>query len=308
MPVISLAAAVLVALLSSQAAQAPTLPREDVVRSLSGQSLRPPDPLPNRASLERDLQDAQSVANTSTPEAIIWIGRRQAYLWRYADAIETFSRGARLHATDPRIYRHRGHRYITTRRFALAQEDLERAAALIAGRPDEIEPDGAPNAAGMPRSTLHFNVWYHLALSYYLQAQYERAAEAWRECLRVSRNDDSVVAASDWLWMSLMRLGRRGEAAQVLERITPSMDILENGAYHRRLLMYKGRERPEALLDAPTADATTLATQGYGVGNYHLVMGDTAKAVAVFERVVTGTGWNAFGFIAAEADLARMAK
>lgn len=300
--------AVVLGLVIAQPGSAPAPPPVPPVLSLRGQALAPPDPLPNRAALERDLQEAQSVANTSTAEAIIWIGRRQAYLWRYEDAIATFTRGARLHAADARIYRHRGHRYITTRRFALAQEDLERAAALIAGRPDEVEPDGAPNAAGVPRSTLHFNVWYHLALSYYLQGQYERAAEAWAQCLRVSRNDDSVVAASDWLWMTLMRLGRRGEAAQVLERITPTMDILENDAYHRRLLMYKGRERPEALLGDSSTDATTLATQGYGVANYYLVMGNTERAVSVLERIVRGAGWNAFGFIAAEADLARMGK
>ena len=56
------------------------------------------------------------------------------------------------------------------------------------------------------------------------------------------------------------------------------MDILENGSYHRRLLMYKGRDQPEALLDTAKADDTTIATQGYGVGNYYFVTGNTAKA------------------------------
>lgn len=274
--------------------------------SLTGAPLYPPDPLPNRAKLERDLQDAQSAANTPTADAIIWVGRRQAYLWRYQEAIATFTRGARAHAEDPRMYRHRGHRYLTIRKIAEGREDLERAAALIAGRPDEIEPDGAPNAAGKPRSTLHFNVWYHLALAYYLQAQYDRAAGAWMHCLRVSTNDDSVVAATDWLWMTLMRLGRRGEAAQLLDRITPKMDILENGAYHRRLLMYKGLATPESLLDTSAADDTMIATQGYGVANYYLVNGDTARARALLQRITQGRGWNAFGFLAAEADLARM--
>ena len=54
------------------------------------------------------------------------------------------------------------------------------------------------------------------------------------------------------MWMTLMRLNRKAEAAKVLERITPKMDILENTAYHRRLLMYKGLEKPEALLDTAT--------------------------------------------------------
>ena len=69
------------------------------------------------------------------------------------------------------------------------------------------------------------------------------------ECMKVSTNDDSIAATSDWQWMTLMRLGRKAEAAKVLERITPKMEILENGSYHRRLLMYKGLEKPEALLD-----------------------------------------------------------
>ena len=83
--------------------------------------------------------------------------------------------------------------------------------------------------------------------------------------MKVSNNDDSIVATSDWMWMTLMRLNRKADAAKVLERITPKMDILENAAYHRRLLMYKGLEKPEALLDTASPDPTQIATQGYGV-------------------------------------------
>jgi len=84
------------------------------------------------------------------------------------------------------------------------------------------------------------------------------------------------------------------------------MDILENASYHRRLLMYKGLEKPDALLDTAKADDTTIATQGYGVGNYYFVTGDPAKARDVFQKVTSGAGWAAFGFIAAEADLQRI--
>ena len=102
-----------------------------------------------------------------------------------------------------------------------------------------------------------------------------------------------------------MRLDRKADAAKVLERITPKMDILENTAYHRRLLMYKGLDKPEALLNTESPDPTQIATQGYGVANYYFVMGDRAKARQVLEKIVAGAGWNAFGFIAAEADLQR---
>jgi tetratricopeptide (TPR) repeat protein len=274
--------------------------------SLAGKALYPPNPVPNREKLEKDLQEAQAVADPTTAEALIWIGRRQAYLWRYQDALATFTKGIERYPDNPRFYRHRGHRYLTTRQFAKAQADFEKAASLIKGQPDEIEPDGAPNPAGKPRSTLQFNIWYHLGLAYYLQGNYPKAYDAYVECMKVSNNDDSIAATSDWMWMTLMRMGRKADATKVLERITPKMDILENQSYHRRLLMYKGVDKPEALLDTAKADDTTIATQGYGVGNYYFVTGDTAKAKQVFEKVTSGGGWNAFGYIAAEADLQRM--
>ncbi|HYE89248.1 MAG TPA: hypothetical protein VEA16_23010 [Vicinamibacterales bacterium] len=298
---------VMAAMLIASTATA-TLAQKPEATSLSGKPLLAPATIPNQQKLEADLAEAQKTlaANPTDAEAIIWVGRRYGYLWRYNDAIATFTKGIALHPNNPKFYRHRGHRYITIRQFAKAQADFEKAVSLIKGQPDEIEPDGAPNPAGKPRSTLQFNIWYHLALSHYLQGNYARAYDAWVECMKVSKNDDSIVATSDWMWMTLMRLDRKAEAAKVLERITPKMEILENSAYHRRLLMYKGVEKPEALLDTTTPDPTQLATQGYGVANYYLVTGETAKARQVLNTIVSGTGWNAFGFIAAEADLQRL--
>lgn len=264
--------------------------------------------LPDQQKLDANLAQAEKdlAANPKSADAIIWVGRRLGYLWRYQDAIQMFSRGIAEHPADARMYRHRGHRYITVRRFDDAIADFEKAAALITGKPDEIEPDGQPNPAGKPRTTLAFNIWYHLGLAYYLKGDFEKALNAYNECMKVSNNDDSVTATSDWLWMTLMRLGRKAEAAKVLERITPKMDILENGSYHRRLLMYKGLEKPEALLDPANADGLTLATQGYGVGNWYLMTGNPQRAREIFEKVIAGSNWAAFGYIAAEADLQRM--
>jgi tetratricopeptide (TPR) repeat protein len=276
--------------------------------SLSGKPLHVPATIPNQPKLQADLAQAEKTlaTNPRDAEAIIWVGRRLGYLWRFNDAIAMFTKGIELYPDNPKFYRHRGHRYITIRQFARAQADFEKAVQLIKGKPDEIEPDGAPNPAGKPRSTLQFNIWYHLGLAYYLQGNYAQAYDAYLECMKVSNNDDSVTATTDWMWMTLTRLNRKADAARVLERITPKMDILENGSYHRRLLMYKGLEQPEALLDTAKADDTTIATQGYGVGNYYYVTGNTAKAREVFQKVTSGGGWNAFGYIAAEADLQRM--
>jgi len=276
--------------------------------ALTGKPLDRPAALPNQQKLEADLAQAEKdlAARPNDAEAMIWVGRRLGYLWRFNDAIAMFTKGIAAHPANPKLYRHRGHRYISIRQFAKAEADFEKAAQLFKGQPDEIEPDGAPNPAGKPRSTLQFNTWYHLGLARYLQGDFADAYPAYVECMKVSNNDDSIVATSDWMWMTLMRLNRKAEAARVLERIRPKMDILENGSYHRRLLMYKGLDKPEALLDTAKADDTTIATQGYGVGNFYYVTGDVNKAREVFEKVTSGGGWNAFGFIAAEADLQRM--
>ncbi|MGQ0735937.1 MAG: tetratricopeptide repeat protein [Acidobacteriota bacterium] len=284
----------------------PAAQKEEAV-SLAGKPLFPIT-LANRAKLEADLAQAEKdlAARPGDTNAAIWVGRRLGYLWRYQDAIAMFSKAIAADPANPRPYRHRGHRYITTRQFDRAVADFDQTVSLVKGTPDEIEPDGAPNPSGKPRSTLQFNIWYHLGLAHYLNGDYSRAVDAYLECMKVSTNDDSVTATADWLWMSLMRLNRKAEAAELLERITPKMEILENGSYHRRLLMYKGLEKPETLLDPANADDLTIATQGYGVGNWYYVNGNRDRARQIFEKVTTGPQWSAFGYIAAEADLMRM--
>ena len=295
---------------ASSATPAPApAPVEPEARSVTGRPLVPMElPAADRAKLEANLKAAEDEL-AKTPEsadALIWVGRRQGYLWQYRNAITTFTKGIDKFPRDARFYRHRGHRYITVRNFDAAISDFEQAVSLVSGTKDEIEPDGAPNAAGVPRSTLQFNIWYHLGLAYYLKGDFANAKRAYEECLKVSDNDDSITATTDWQWMTLMRMGDKAGAAKVLERITPKMDILENGSYHRRLLMYKGLEKPEALLDTTNADDLTIATQGYGVGNYYRVIGDQAKAKEIFDRVLAGKQWAAFGYIAAEVDRAKM--
>jgi tetratricopeptide (TPR) repeat protein len=274
---------------------------------------RPPPPMPEetRLRLESQWQAARDEveARPEDPDALIWLGRRTAYLGNYGDAVAIFSDGIERWPGDARFFRHRGHRRITLRRFDAAVEDFEQAVRLIAGTPDEPEPDGQPNARGIPTSTLHFNVWYHLGLAHYLRGDFERALSAYWACYAVSGNPDALVATSHWLYMTLRRLGRDGEASDVVAPITQEMDVIENGAYHRLLLLYKGLLTPEALIEAPANSNATLhdGTAGYGIGNWHLSNGRHDEAIDWFRRIYAGPQWAAFGSIAAEAELARLA-
>ncbi len=242
-------------------------------------------------------------------ETVIWYGRRLAYLGRYRDAIAAYTAGLEKHPESFRLLRHRGHRHITVRDLDKAIADLGRAAELIEGVPDEIEPDGAPNAQNKPRSTSHSNIWYHLGLAWYLKGDYGKAADAWGKCLEFSRvNDDMLVATSYWLYLSLRRAEKDADAAKVLEPIRGEMDVIENFAYHRLLLMFKGALKEEEVREGAAGEgdaAIADATVGYGVGAWKLITGDREGARAVFERVLQGPNWAAFGFIAAEAEVAR---
>ncbi len=253
---------------------------------------------------------AQHESNPDAVDGFVWHGRRLAYLTRYAEAIEVYSQGLDLHEDEPHLLRHRGHRHITLRNLDDAISDFSRAAAAIEGFRDEVEPDGQPNDAGIPTSTLQTNIWYHYALAHFLKGEYGVAARYFQHCFDLAENDDMRVAAADWLFMSLRRAGRIDEANRVVSFVAEDMDILENHAYHTRLLLYRGLMSVEAFEQrlAGVESGLSMATLGYGLGNWYLMSGDTLAAVQVYEQVLDTEIWASFGFIAAEADLARLRK
>jgi tetratricopeptide (TPR) repeat protein len=278
--------------------------------SLTGEKYYTPEwPAKTKAALDSNLTVAQNnFENDPSEQNYIWLGRRLAYLYLYDSAINIFTEGLKKYPESFRLLRHRGHRYITIRKFDLAIDDLKKASELMKDVPIEIEPDGAPNKLNIPLSNTQFNVWYHLGLAYYLQQDFEKAAQAYEECLKVSNNDDLVTATVDWLYMTYRRGGKPDKAKEVLALVHDGMKIIENDSYFKRLKMYQGKLKPEEVLEvsANAEDADlSLATQGYGVGNWHLVNGDSAKANDIFKRVVNGKYFAAFGFIAAENELVK---
>jgi hypothetical protein len=284
-------------------ATAPTAPKPYEGISLFGVPLTSAGP--DEASLGRYEQARRDFEAAPTEDAVVWLGRRAAYLGRYRDAIRIYSDGLERFPDSYRLYRHRGHRYITLRQFGRAIADLDQAAALARGKPLEVEPDGMPNAAGVPVSNTHFNIYYHLGLACYLARDFAKAETAYRECLKWSKNDDSVVAVSDWLYMTLRRAGRVADAATVLAPIRRGMPLLENGAYLDRLLTFKGIVPTEDFARAkPNESASERAIRAYGMGMMRLWEGDRDGAREWFERLAGGGAWASFAAIAAEVELA----
>jgi len=265
-----------------------------------------------RQRAERQLADAYTAyQHTPTnPDSIIWYARRLGYLGRFREAIDVYSLGIELHPNNPWLYRHRGHRYITVRELDRAVKDLERARDLTRGKPDEVEPDGQPNAQNIPIGTLQSNIDYHLALAYYLKGDFARAIPVYAHELANARNDDRRVSIAYWYVLALRRLGRADDADAVLRELPAEMQIIENDSYRDLLRVFEGKLRADSVLAAAELSggrsSVSYVTTGYGIATWRLLNGRRGEATDVYRKIVQGSQWPAFGYIAAEAELARL--
>ena len=238
------------------------------------------------------------------PDVLIWLGRRTAYLGEYREAVRIFTEGIYKHPEDPRMYRHRGHRYLTLRMFDMALSDFRNAEQLMRNMPDHIEPDGLPNPQGIPTSTLKSNVWYHMGLAYYVKGDFENAIEAYEKALDLELTEDMEIATLYWYYMALKRLGRDEQAGRAIAHVNEEIELLENDVYLNLLLVFNGIFDPDRLMERST-DALQNATLGYGLGNWHYINGREERAYEIWRDIYESSEWPAFGFIAAEAELAR---
>ncbi len=241
------------------------------------------------AKLEDDLKEAmlKVEADPENPENLILYGRRLASLWRFHEAIKVFTKGIENFPGNAMLYKHRGHRYISIRQFDKAAADLTKASQL---------------------NDHDFDIWYHLGLAHYLKGEFEKALSAYQNCHKFAEKDDSKIAISNWLYITLRRLGKKDEASKVLDGITEKMEVVENKSYFNLLFFYKGKMSEEEISALAIASELDMATMGYGVGCWYLYNNDPEKAKAYFEKIVNTRYWPAFGFIASEAELVRLQK
>lgn len=213
-------------------------------------------------------------------DRLIQLGVAQSGVRQYREAIETFSRGLKIAPNHALLYRWRGHRYLSTRQFDRALDDLTRGAKLD--------------------STI-YGIWYHLGIVRFVKRDFPGAVDAFTRALPLAPDSAERSGATDWLWMSLSRAGRAAEAQGLLDR---RPDTPPGGnAYTQRLRLYRGEVRPDSVFTPADTSDIQIATLSYGIGNWYLVRGDSANARKWFERSVASGGWPAFGFIVSEIEL-----
>ena len=134
-PLLPLIAAIVVAPGAAVSALADEQPAG--IKSLLGQPLYAAALAPEDESrMKAQLAEAQAAwdKDRNDADALIWVGRRTAYLGGYREAIEIFSDGIARHPADARMFRHRGHRYLTVREIDKSIADFEKAVDLIRDR------------------------------------------------------------------------------------------------------------------------------------------------------------------------------
>lgn len=230
---------------------------------------------------------AALAADPKNPQKFVALAVAQSGFRQFREAIETLTRGLAVAPNDAMLLRWRGHRYISVREFGKARADLTRGFSL---------------------DSTNYGILYHFGVLRFIEGDFAGAAEMFTRSQPRAPDGGERAGSTDWLWMSLSRAGRGAEAAAMLALHPDSLPTPPNYAYVTRLKLYRGEVTPESMFSPGDTTDVQVATLSFGLGDWYLVKGDTAKAKAAFARSVASGGWPGFGFIASEAELKRMGK
>ena len=269
--------------------------------TLLGDTLMSPEIKEGKSLDQFKLAQNNYFRDQENPEMLIWYGRRVAYLGYFKEAIKIYTLGIEKFPYDARFYRHRGHRYISTRQYDNAINDFKRALELVDGKEDQIEPDGLPNSKNIPLSTLHGNIWYHLGLAYYLKNDMNNAAKSFSDRSVTHKFDDNIVSSAHWLYMIYRRQNKIEQSNSIVENISKDMDIIENMSYHQTSLFHKGLIKESEI----NIDEVAL----YSIANWYIYeKNDSLKAKDYYKELLDTGNPFSFAYIAAESDWKRLYK
>jgi len=233
-------------------------------------------------------------ADPKNVKLLLKLAQAQNSVQQIKEAVQTCTRALALEPENAEVLVERGHRQLPLRQFARARDDLKRAAAL-----DPTISDA----------------YYHLGLANYFLGDFGPAADAFCKGTALAKDQDSMVNFTNWCYAASRRAGRKEEAAAALAKVGPDMKSNEGHTqfYFNLVRLFQGsRTEAEIAPPPPTPgdDESELIfdTVGYGIGNWHLYNGDSAKATDYFQRIVKGHVWYTWGFIGSATELARMGK
>jgi len=232
-------------------------------------------------------------ANPKDAALLLKLAQAEFSVWDDKAAVATLSKAIVIAPQNADLYIERGHRELPLREFTKAREDLKRGSEMN------------------PKSMA---AWYHLGLSHYFLGEFAESAKAFGHAVDTAPDTDEKINATNWYYASLRRAGKTEEAEKALEAIPPDMT---NKAPHTKFYLnlvrfFQGRMSEADALPPPPPEGNkdpekelVYDTVAYGIGNWHLYNGNTAKAQEYFRKIVKGQVWITWGFVGAETELLR---
>jgi tetratricopeptide (TPR) repeat protein len=216
----------------------------------------------------------------------------------FREETEALSKAIALAPFKGIYYRHRGHRFLSCYRFEDACADFTMATRLI------------------PKN---WDSWYHLGLSHYLLGDWEMAEKAYKRCLEVSGSVLDRIPCVDWYWLTLMQMGKKVEAAKLLETVDggagPEIekDFVTN-IYYQRVRLYKGLVSADGFVPQKNSvggdfEMVQILTMAYGLSCWYGFNGQPDKAAETRGFILSEGGamwYQAFAYLAAMADRRRI--
>ena len=285
----------------------PDLPRESLagaeqpqIASLGGNALFS---LKDTEALVSAAEAAVSKDPTN-PELLLKLGRTQDSIWRFRDATETYSSGIEKFPKDFRFYRMRGQRYISTRQFPKAIDDLQKVAKYAPGS---------------------FEAAYYLGLAYYFNGDHEKAASELarceaqmktpltgaatgtqlegRTCESMREDKNRLIPVQYWRYLALRRAGLMSEAKKYLDvEVSPLLEIKGTTAFYDALLFFKGIKEINEMLAGANEGSRDYLTRASATATFLFTEGERAKACGIWRRDVMDPNWDHLGLINAESE------
>jgi len=295
--------------------------------SLTGDTLwaAPVDPK-DGPWLITQLQAARATAsgNSEDLDSQLMLARRMAEVGQVREAVDLLSQTAWMHYLSPKVYRTRGELLLWLRELGPALHDLEiadflstRGGGLLRdGRTRNgsksnfwamlAEPAAGPDSAAV--TSVQYQIAFHMGLIRYLQGNARDARVLLTEAVQRSSNDNDLAQAALWLFFTLRRAGDLAAATEILTAVDTAWAVTDHKPEHQLLLGFKG------LVPTDTIQARALDRSGgperslyaYGIGFMLLVTDRRDEATLWLDQARSIPQWTELGYLAAEADLARL--
>lgn len=239
----------------------------------------------NTIPMDKSALEAKAAAEANPHDPELWIkyGRVLRRQMMHREAINAYCMGATYSPFYALLYRHRAHAYINIGEYAVSAATFEIALRL---------------------DPTNWDCWYHQGVAYYLSEQYERAEVSFRNCFGRTDLFDDDVSTKDWLWLTLMHLGKTEEAAEVVADVKPGIPVqYADCGYYNRVLVYNGTITvEEAMKAANSGDEHLYATSAYGLSYYYITKGEKAKAYEILKKISENSAWGGFAEHAGRRD------